>query len=306
MKKIVLLLMIMMPFICKAHDDGRFEASDFLKELKEGDKAAILMVHFGTTYDQTRALTIDAINKKVKDTFSELETREAYTSRIVLRRLHERGIEKQNPVDALLKLRADGYTHIIIQSTNIIDGVEMEAIYKDIAIVQPFFKEIRVGTPLLYTVQDYENIVEILKQEYTQKGDIILVGHGTYTPSTATYAMLDYMLKDKGINNFHVGTVEGYPSYDEVLRLLKGRKVKQATLAPFMFVAGDHANNDIAGEWKENLEKDGFKADVVMKGLGEYEKIQDIFINKIRFILHHKMTDITKKKKAYAEGKDAH
>lgn len=298
--------MIMMPFICQAHDDGRFEASDFLKELKEGDKAAILMVHFGTTYDQTRALTIDAINKKVKNTFSELETREAYTSRIVLRRLRERGIEKQNPVDALLKLRADGYTHIIIQSTNIIDGVEMEAIYKDIAIVQPFFKEIRIGTPLLYTVQDYENIVEILKQEYTQKGDVILVGHGTYTPSTATYAMLDYMLKDKGINNFHVGTVEGYPSYDEVLRLLKGRKVKQATLVPFMFVAGDHANNDIAGEWKENLEKDGFKADVVMKGLGEYEKIQDIFINKIKFILHHKMTDITKKKKAYAEGKDAH
>lgn len=118
--------------------------------------------------------------------------------------------------------------------------------------------------------------------------------------------MLDYMFKDKGLANFHVGTVEGYPAYPEVLNRLKSGKAKQVTLVPLMFVAGDHANNDIAGDWKEALEEDGFKVEVVMKGLGENAGIQDIFIENINFMLHHKMQDITKKKQGYAEGKDAH
>ena len=90
-----------------------------------------------------------------------------------------------------------------------------------------------------------------------EKGSVVLVGHGTYTPSTATYAMIDYMLKAKGLKNFHVGTIEGYPTFDTMLQQLKDNKTKQVTLVPFMFVAGDHANNDIAVDWKEALEKEG-------------------------------------------------
>lgn len=298
--------MTIMSITCQAHEGGNFIASNILENMKDGDKAAILMVHFGTTYDDTRALTIDVINDKVKKTFTELEVREAYTARIVIRRLKERGIEKHNPIDALLKLKAEGYTHILIQSSNIIDGVEMEALRKDVASVEPFFKEVRIGTPLLYHVSDFEKVVDILKKECPSKGEIVLVGHGTYTPSTASYAMLDYMFKDKGANNFHVGTVEGYPSFCEVVKQLKVNKAKQVTLVPFMFVAGDHANNDIAGEWKDSLEIEDFKTDVDMKGLGENTNIQDMFVDKIRFLIHHKMIDIVDKKKNYAAGAAAH
>lgn len=182
----------------------------------------------------------------------------------------------------------------------------MEALRKDAAMVEPFFKEIRIGRVLLHSAPDYEKVVDIFKKEYQAKGDVVLVGHGTYTPINATYAMLDYVFKDKDLFGFHVGTVEGYPSFAQVLKQLKIGKAKKVTLVPFMFVAGDHANNDIAGDWKEALEKEGFEVGVVMKGLGENADIQDIFIDNIRFIMHHKMLDITEKKKEYAAGKDAH
>lgn len=306
MRKLIFILMIMASSICQAHEGGNFVASDISKELGDGDKLALLMVHFGTTYDDTRALTIDAINQKAKETFSGLEIREAYTSRIVTRRLKARGIEKQDPITALLGLRADGYTHIIVQSTNIIEGVEMESLRKDVATVEEFFKEIRVGNPLLYTTEDFEKVANIFVNTYPEKKDFVLVGHGTYTPSTATYAMMDYMFKANGNNNFHVGTVEAYPTLDNVIAQLKNKKAKQISLLPFMFVAGDHANNDIAGDWKDDLEEAGFKVDVVMKGLGQYPEIQDIFIDHIKFSMHHRMLGIMAKKKAYAAGADVH
>lgn len=89
-----------------------------------------------------------------------------------------------------------------------------------------------------------------------KKGEhFVLVGHGTYTPSTAIYSQMDYMLKANGLSNFHVGTIEGYPSFETMLAQLKAGKAKQVTLVPFMFVAGDHAKNDIAEDWKKHSKK---------------------------------------------------
>ena len=83
------------------------------------------------------------------------------------------------------------------------------------------FKDIRIGNPLLYTVEDYEKVVDVLSAEYKGSNTTLFVGHGTYTPATACYAMLDYMLKDKGFSQMHIGTIEGYPSFETVLRRLK-------------------------------------------------------------------------------------
>lgn len=300
---------------CYAHEGGNFVASELLASMKPGDKAALLMVHFGTTHDDTRALTIDAINAKVKTVFPELELREAYTSRIIIRRLKARGVEKLTPLEALLRLRSEGYTHVIVQSTNIIDGVEMESLRRDVESVLPFFKEIRVGTPLLYSVEDCEKVVGILNDRLnaaiTKDGKLpakrqpaqnfVLVGHGTYTPSTAIYSQIDYMLKANGLTNFHVGTIEGYPTFENMLAQLKAAKAKRVTLVPFMFVAGDHAKNDISVDWKEALEKEGYTVDVRMEGLGQIPEIQEIFIDHIRFMLKHRILGIMEKKAAYAK-----
>ena len=158
MKTSLLSLLLAVSLFCAAHEGGNFVSSDMLASMKPGEKAALLMVHFGTTHDDTRAQTIDAVNAQARKAFPDLEFREAYTSRIIIRRLKARGIDKPTPLDALLQLRGEGYTHIIVQSTNIIDGVEMESLRRDVESVLPFFKEIRVGTPLLYSVEDAEKV----------------------------------------------------------------------------------------------------------------------------------------------------
>lgn len=288
-----------------AHGEENFVHEDVMQNLREGDKIALLMVHFGTTHDDTRAVTIDAINRKVMQEFPQMEFREAYTSRIIMRRLAKRGVRKLNPVEALAQLKSEGFTHVIVQSTNIIDGIEMESLRKDIDQMRPLFKEIRLGMPLLYTPEDYKQVIGCLAGKSKEKTFTILVGHGTYTPATAQYAMLDYMLQAEGYTDFAVGTVEGYPTFDNAVdRLQEQKKIKQVQLLPFMFVAGDHAKNDIAGDMKEALEKKGYKVTPLLEGLGEQPAIQQIYIDHIRFILKHRQVDIVKKKKDYANAKD--
>ncbi len=304
MRAICLYVLCLVCSVMVAHERTNFVASDMRKSMKPGDKAALLMVHFGTTYDQTRALTIEAINEKAKASFPDFTFAEAYTSRIVIRKLKERHVTKQTPREALTQLAEKGYTHVLIQSTNIIDGVEMESLRKDVATVTGRFKEVRVGNPLLYSVEDCERVVDIMAEKRSNQEILILVGHGTYTPSTAIYAMIDYMATAKGYQDILVGTIEGYPSFDHMLVRLKASGKKRVTLLPFMLVAGDHANNDIAGHWKEELEKEGFLVTVQMEGLGQNPKIQDIFIDHLRFSFSHKVKDIMTKKKEYAAGKE--
>ncbi|WP_301710654.1 sirohydrochlorin cobaltochelatase [uncultured Duncaniella sp.] len=267
------------------------------------NKVAILMVHFGTTFDDTRALTIDAINEKARQTFPGIRIEEAYTSRIIINRLEKRGIKKSTPQEALLRLAADGYTHVVVQGTNIIDGIEAEVLRKEAASVAPFFEEIRVGHPLLYSVEDCENVAAILASRYKdatdKRGAVVLIGHGTSTPANAIYSQMDYMFKANGNDAFHVATVEGYPTYETTLARLKADRYKTITLLPFMFVAGDHARNDIDGEWRENLEKAGFTVSTVLEGLGQISQIQDIFIEHIKDALTAPVLDALSQKKSY-------
>lgn len=277
---------------------------------KAQDRTALLMVHFGTTYDETRAKTIDAINTQVQATFPELDFREAYTSRIVIRKLKSRGIEKKTPLEALLALRTEGFTRVIVQSTTLLEGAEMESLRRDVASVEPFFEDIRVGAPLLFDVADCQAVVDILAARHAGRADarqrahVVLVGHGTYTPATATYSQVDYMFTAQGHPLFHVGTIEGYPSFGTMLDRIKEARARRVSLVPLLFVAGDHASNDIAVDWKQALEAEGLQVDCCLEGLGEIPEIQAIYIEHIRHSLHHAPVDIMKVKEAYAAGKE--
>ena len=301
-------LPIFLMFLCMsvhAQELSSFVESDLLASLQQDEKAALLMVHFGTTYDETRSKTIDAINQKAKTLFPLLEVRESYTSRIIMRRLKARGIQKESPLEAMLRLRAEGYTHLIVQSTNIIDGMEMESLRKDVESVKPFFKEIRVGHPLMYSTEDALKVVDILAKRIpvnSKKHEhVLFVGHGTATPATAIYSEIDYMFKAEGHPNYHVGTIEGYPTFENAVKMLRTAKAKTVVLAPLMFVAGDHAKNDISQEWKEALEKEGFQVRLHLEGLGEAPEIQDIYLAHIQFLMQHRERGIMEKKKAYSQ-----
>lgn len=287
-------------------EEGRFVKSDFYKTMEKNDKASVLMVHFGTTFDDTRKNTIDAVNDEAKKEFPDMEIREAYTSRIIMRRLKERGIVKDNPAEALDKLAKEGYTHIIVQPTNVINGVESKTLEQQLEMYKDKFKEIRTGSALLSTPEDYKAVAEIIDKEVGKVTDneaVVLVGHGTHDNGNAAYPAMDYTAKSMGYK-FYVGTIEGFPEFDDVVRGLKKDNIKKVILMPFMFVAGDHANNDIAVDWKEALEKEGFIVEVKLTSLGMMEDIRKMFIDHAKFMLENKKEDMISKKLFYSTQKD--
>ena len=287
-------------------EEGGFVKSDFYKTMEKNDKASVLIVHFGTTFDGTRKNTIDAVNDEAKKEFPDMEIREAYTSRIIMRRLKERGIVKDNPAEALDKLAKEGYTHIIVQPTNVINGVESKTLEQQLEMYKDKFKEIRTGSALLSAPEDYKAVAEIINKEVGELADdeaVVLVGHGTHDSGNAAYPAMDYTAKSMGYK-FYVGTIEGFPEFDDVVKGLKKDNIKKVILMPFVFVAGDHANNDIAVDWKEELEKEGFIVEVKLTSLGMMEDIRKMFINHAKFMLENKKEDMISKKLFYSTQKD--
>ena len=273
---------------------------------KDFDKGAIVIAHFGTTHKDTREKTIDVINEKVKNKFKKLDFFQVFTSRIINRILLKRGIENLNTNQMLEKLKNAGYKHILIQPTYIINGTEMEALKREVEQYSEFFEDIRVGKALLSNVDDYIGVINIIEKnigELEQNEGIVLVGHGTDHPALATYPMLDHIARDLE-KPIYIGTLEGYPSLETVIKQLKKDNKNKVKLMPLMFVAGDHAKNDIAVEWKETLESEGFEVELNLKGLGEIEEIQDMFIDKIKTIEENQPEDILIKKIEYSNGKE--
>lgn len=268
------------------------------------EKGAIVVAHFGTSHDDTREKTIDIINKKLKKEFEKLDFFQVYTSRIINKILSKRGVENLNTTQILENLVEQGYRHIIIQPTYIINGIEMEALKREVEIYSDKFEDIRVGTPLLTDIDDYFNVIKIIEKEVgilKEDEGVVMIGHGTEHPALSAYPMLAYITRDLE-KPIYIGTVEGYPGIDSVVRELKRDKKNKVILMPFMFVAGDHAKHDISEEWKESLEKNGFEVKIKLKGLGEIEAIQNIFIEKAKKLENFKPRDILIKKANYDKG----
>lgn len=279
------------------------KGENVFEHLHKGDKKAILVVHFGSTVDETRGKTIDVINREYKHDFEDFEVREAFTSREIINKLSKRGIDKDNPMEAMEKLAAEGYTHILVQTTNVMNGVETENLRNEVKMYEDKFEVVRMGTPLLTDTEDYKEVAKVIRKEIPADKDtaVVVVGHGTHHYAGAAYAKMDYVFKAEGYENYFVGTVEGYPAMSDVVSNLKAEGYKKVVLAPFMFVAGDHAMNDIAGDWKEELEEKGFDVSLAIKGLGEYADIQHIYIHKSFDAMVHEEVDMAAKKAELAK-----
>lgn len=276
-------------------------------------KKAILVVSFGTTYEDTRKLTIDRIEERVKESFKDYDKRRAFTAHKIIKVLKERdGIHEDTPEEALEKLKNEGFTEIIVQPLHLIPGEEYDYIT---AVVNKYkedgsFEKIVLGRPALYfkgieqhIPDDYEIFVDSLEEILNEYRNVVFMGHGSVHPSNACYPCLQSVLRDKDYENAYIGTVEGYPTIDDVVRWLKKDDIKEVTLVPLMLVSGDHAKNDMAGDeedsWKNILEGEGIKADICLRGLGEFKKFQDIYLQHIQDAIEGKYEGLGKTKKGF-------
>lgn len=260
-------------------------------------KDGILLVAFGTSEPDARG-AIDRVVEFTKKTFPDREVRLAYTSNIIRRKiLKEQNIAMDTPAMALSKMQDEGFQAVTVQSLHIIAGEE----YDQLAEVVRGFGAIRgkygiarlsIGAPLLDTFEDYERVVELLKNRYgkyaNNKGEtVVLMGHGTHHRGNASYSQLQLMLDDANLP-FVVGSVEGFPELDQVKRRLEHMKATKVTLVPFMVVAGDHAKNDMADaedpeSWLSVLKKEGYAVEAVLQGLGDGDDgLAEIFADHIR------------------------
>lgn len=253
-------------------------------------KKAILVVSFGTSYHPTREKTIDVIEKKIGEAFPDYHIYRAWTSKMIMAKLLKRdGIKIHNVKEAMEQMHRDGITDVIIQPTHVINGIENDLMKEDALSWRDSFHSITFGTPLLTSEQDNYEMIEAIHQEFANlKGNesLVLMGHGTTHYANAIYAALDYTFKDKGYPNIHLGTVEAYPSMETLLKMIREQNPSKVVLAPFMIVAGDHARNDMASDdpdsWRCQFEAAGFPVECVLKGLGEYPAVQEIFIRHVR------------------------
>lgn len=275
---LALVCLFLMAAACAVAQDNKV-AQDIFANLRQTDKAAVVAVHFGTSSPETRAKTIEKFNQRLRAAFPDCDFREAWTSRVIIKKLASQGEQISTPEEVFAELARQGYTHVLVQSSNVINGTELECLRSDIDAVKDKFAQVRLGEPLLSTVKDYEDVALAVAASYgKEKNANVLVCHGTWANYNPAYTMLDYVLRDKGYDNWYVGTIEGYPSFESMAKQLKKDKAKRVNLIPCLFVAGNHVANDIAGDWKDKLKSLGYKVDVCMHSIGEVDGILDIYV----------------------------
>ncbi|MDO4800009.1 MAG: sirohydrochlorin cobaltochelatase [Bacillota bacterium] len=245
--------------------------------------SGILVASFGTSYAETRKKCIEAIENLVARRYGAERVERAFTSSIVRRILKQRDqIEVCSPEEGLASLRARGYERIATLSLHILDGFEYSKLSKEYG---------PVARPLLDKDEDYRRIAEDPSFNDMKGCDaLIFMGHGTeHEIAEKAYGRLQEEYLRQGKRDVYIGTVEGSTTIDDILKLIADKGYRRILLKPFMIVAGDHAQNDMASDeedsWKSILTEHGYDVAVDLTGMGEYPLIQQMFLEKLSHIL---------------------
>jgi sirohydrochlorin cobaltochelatase len=277
-------------------------------DAKLGDKDGILLVTFGSSFPAPQA-TFKKIDLAAKTKYQGEEIRWGYTSDIILNKLRQGNgegslngtiIDNDTPEEALKTMLKDGYSKFAIQSLHVIPGEEFDELLEDIEAFEQKHEgvHISVGRPLLDTDADIIAVAKILAEKFKTnitEGPVCFMGHGTPHHADDRYLKLETELK-KINTNFFVGTVEGIgfnageTSIGGIVNKLAALSIKptKVTISPLMSIAGDHANNDMNGvtgqtdtseqSWRERLVGEGYIVTDVMKGLGDYDEFNAIWM----------------------------
>ena len=250
-----------------------------------GDKE-LLVISFGTSFNDSRRLTIGAIEGDLKETFPDYSVRRAFTSNIIIDHINKRDGILIDDVDGALKRAVDnGVKELVVQPTHLMDGYEYHDLVEEVSEYAGSFESVRFGEPLLTSDEDFKAVEKAIT-DWTKEYDdgetaIVFMGHGTEADSNSVYGKMQDMLTEDGYKNYFLGTVEAEPALEDVIASVKAGEYKRVVLEPLMVVAGDHANNDMAGDedgsWKKEFEKAGYEVECLLRGLGENEDIRKLY-----------------------------
>jgi sirohydrochlorin cobaltochelatase len=274
-----------------------------------GNKEGILLVTFGSSFPEPQK-TFEKIDQAAKKRFSGETIKWGFTSDIIINKLRKGNgegslkgkiIDNDTPQEALEIMVKDGYSKFEVQSLHVIPGEEFDELEEAIKAFKEKYEgvKVKVGRPLLDSDADIKAVAKIIAAKFAAEikdGPVLFMGHGTPHKADAQYLKLQNELQ-KINTKFFVGTVEGIgfdankTSIDGILAELDqlSPKATKVTITPLMSIAGDHANNDMNGNtgeakpedqsWKERLEAKGYTVNTVMKGLGDYDEINNIWMN---------------------------
>ena len=252
---------------------------------------ALLSVSFGTSYAETREKTIDVVDARLAAAFPDRAFYSAWTSgRIVAKLRAERGEHHDTLDEAFARIVEDGVADLLVVTTNLMHGGEMRKVERAAGAwaLEDGSRALGIAAPLMESAQDRQAMARVLASAFADVPDgdaVLLMGHGTTPPdgpawANEVYSQIQDELCALGKTAFFVATVEGTPTFADVLPLVEQLAPARVHIAPLMMVAGDHARNDLAGDgrdsWRSQLVARGFEVVPVLRGLGEYAGVQEL------------------------------
>ena len=289
-------------------DTGDASKDDPLNEDNIGENE-ILVVSFGTSFNDSRAEDIGGVEKALQAAYPDWSVRRAFTAQIIINHVQARDDEKIDNMDQALERAVDnGVKNLVVQPTHLMHGAEYDELTEAVESYKDKFESVKIAEPLLGEVgadetainEDKAAVAEAITAEAVKTAGFdsldaakedgtafVFMGHGTSHTAKISYSQMQAQMEQLGYDNVFIGTVEGEPedtACEAVIGKLKNAGYKKVILRPLMVVAGDHANNDMAGDdddsWKSQFEASGAfdSIDTQIAGLGGIDAIQQIYV----------------------------
>ena len=320
---------------CKEAKEAWDALTDAQKELVEGEEASpeyfgrdtgdaskddprnqdeigeneLLVVSFGTSFNDSRAEDIKGIEDALAEAFPDWSVRRAFTAQIIINHVQARDDEHiDNMQQALDRAVANGVKNLVVQPTHLMHGAEYDEMVEAIDEYKDKFESVAIAEPMLGEVGDDATVInddkaavaQAITDEAVKEAGydsmeaaaedgtaFVFMGHGTSHTANVTYDQMQTQMENLGFTNAFIGTVEGEPedtACDEVINKVKDAGFKKVILRPLMVVAGDHANNDMAGDdddsWKSMFEASGDfdEIDCQIEGLGRVDAVEQLYV----------------------------
>ena len=269
----------------------------------------LLVVSFGTSFNDSRAEDVKGIEDALAEAYPDWSVRRAFTAQIIINHVQARDDEKIDNMDQALERAVDnGVKNLVVQPTHLMHGAEYDELTEAVENYKDKFESVKIAEPLLGEVgadetainEDKAAVAEAITAEAVKTAGFdsldaakeegtafVFMGHGTSHTAKISYSQMQTQMEQLGYENVFIGTVEGEPeetSCESVIEKIKAAGYKNVVLRPLMVVAGDHANNDMAGDdddsWKSQFEASGVfdSIDTQIAGLGEIDAIQQLYV----------------------------